>query len=185
VKHKGLVLLTGVLVAVAFQIPTSPPSPAHINNSVTQDEATKPLVKAEQAQLISKRDEVSPTPAKPTEPETASTCASEVAKYDWPQTIAHDVMMAESRNNPDNHNDDASTGDYSIGCFQINLLGEQNLAAKYRDSKLFGYTGEMTVAGLEQWLKVAKHNVAVAHYMWQGQGWIPWELTCKYKVRCE
>jgi hypothetical protein len=32
-------------------------------------------------------------------------------------------MMKESGNNPKTLNDNPATGDYSVGCFQINLLG--------------------------------------------------------------
>ena len=127
-----------------------------------------------------------PVKVEPPAPQVTETnCAQEVVKYSWNHTVAYNVMMAESKNNPDNHNDDSSTGDYSIGCFQINLLGNANLRAKYRDAVKVGYTGDMSVAGLETWLKVAKNNVAVAHIMWQSSSWAPWgATTCKYKVSC-
>ncbi len=113
------------------------------------------------------------------------TCADEVKRYNWNTSVAHAVMMAESGNKSSTHNDTPSTGDYSIGCFQINLKGTSNLNAKYRDSIRAGYTGAKTVSGLETWLKNAKNNVAVAHIMWSDQGWKPWQhTTCRYKVRC-
>lgn len=121
------------------------------------------------------------------EPEPVpATCAEEITKHaDWNQQIAHAVMMAESGNKADNYNDDASTGDYSIGCFQINLLGYDNLLAKYRDAVALGYSGQMTIQELEQWLKVASNNVAIAHRMYVKSGWQPWQhTTCRYKVKC-
>lgn len=119
-------------------------------------------------------------------PEPPATCASEIEKYgEWNQSIAHAVMMAESSNRADNHNDNVSTGDNSIGCFQINLLGYDNLLAKYRDAVTEGYMGEMTVDQLTAWLKDARNNVAVAHRMYVKSGWQPWQhTTCRYKVQC-
>lgn len=120
------------------------------------------------------------------EPPAPPTCAGEVKKYsEWNQSVAHAVMMAESGNRADNHNDNASTGDYSIGCFQINLLGRDNLIAKYRDAVTEGYTGEMKVDQLTVWLKDARNNVAVAHRMYARSGWQPWAYTtCRTKVKC-
>lgn len=113
------------------------------------------------------------------------TCASEVKKYSWPQSVALQIVGAESSHNPNELNDNPGTGDYSVGCFQVNLRGSANLRAKYRDAVKAGYTGGMTVSGLEQWLKDPANNVAVAHIMWQSQSWSPWGYTtCKYKVKC-
>lgn len=128
-----------------------------------------------------------PEPIKAPEPapQVTPTCAGEVQRYSWNKSVAHAVMMAESSNNPQNHNDNPTTGDYSIGCFQINLKGTANLNAKYRDSVRVGYTGAKTVSDLALWLKNAENNVAVAHIMWSDQGWRPWAYqTCKYKVVC-
>lgn len=120
-----------------------------------------------------------------TQPAPSGNCADEVRKYGWNHTVALAVMGAESSGNVATHNDDPGTGDYSIGCFQINLLGSSNLRAKYRDAVRVGYTGGMSVAELEVWLKNAHNNVAVAHIMWSDQGWTPWgATTCRVKVRC-
>jgi len=98
----------------------------------------------------------------------SSSCASEIKKYDWNQTVAYEVMMAESSNNHSIVNDNPSTGDYSVGCFQINLYG--NLR-NTRPS--------------ESWLKVPENNVAHAYKMYQSSGWSPWGYTtCRYKVSC-
>lgn len=62
-----------------------------------------------------------PAPIVAPEPKT---CASEVRKYDWNVPVAHAVMMAESSGNADNLNDNPNTGDYSVGCFQVNIYKE-------------------------------------------------------------
>lgn len=49
------------------------------------------------------------------------TCASEVQKYDWNKQVAHAVMMAESSGDASELNDTPATGDYSVGCFQVNI----------------------------------------------------------------
>jgi hypothetical protein len=60
-------------------------------------------------------------------PEVANTdCLSELLNYDWPIEQAKSIMMIESENDPSIINDNPATGDYSIGCFQVNILG--NLA---------------------------------------------------------
>lgn len=108
---------------------------------------------------------LTPPPAPVTAP---SSCASEIKKYDWNQTVAYEVMMVESGNNHSIVNDNPSTGDYSVGCFQINLYG--NLK-NTRPS--------------EAWLKVPANNVEYAYQMWSSQGWTPWgHTTCRYKVKC-
>lgn len=80
-------------------------------------------------------------------------CQSELSKYDWPQDQAHKVMMQESTNNPQTVNDNPATGDYSVGCFQINLYGANAIK---RPS--------------EQWLKDPANNVQYAYQMYVNQG---------------
>lgn len=116
-----------------------------------------------------------------------SACKSEISKYDWSIAsvpdksralkIAMNVSHFESGGKAASLNPDASTGDYSVGCFSVNLLGDANLNAKYRDAKIYGYQGAKTVAELEPWLKNPANNVAVAHHMQQGSGWGPWSAT--------
>ncbi len=95
-------------------------------------------------------------------------CASEIARYNWPQGAAHRVMMQESGNNPGILNDNPATGDYSVGCFQINLYGRNALN---RPS--------------EATLKIASENVAYAYKLWSGTSsfWGNWPNTCR-KVGC-
>ena len=62
-----------------------------------------------------------PAPIVAPEPKT---CAGEVAKYDWNKQVAKAVMMAESGGDPTELNDTPATGDYSIGCFQVNIYKE-------------------------------------------------------------
>lgn len=116
----------------------------------------------------------------------ASTCAAEITKYsNWNQSVAYNVMIAESSGDAGTHNDDPSTGDYSIGCFQINLLGEANLYSKHRVSAQLGYAGAVDRAQLTTWLKDPANNVAVANklYVLAGQ-WSDWKYTCQTKVNC-
>jgi hypothetical protein len=91
------VLLSALLIGLA----PNEASPAHLNNSVTQDEATKPLVKAEQAQLPSQRDEVSPTPATPTEPERPQAQA-QVAVQTTPSPVDDQEALLAAAGVPSN-----------------------------------------------------------------------------------
>ncbi len=97
----------------------------------------------------------SPTAAAPGAPSVAGSgsCADEIAKYDWPKDQAERIMQQESGNNPGKLNDNPLTGDYSVGCFQVNLFGR---LALNRPS--------------EDWLKVASNNVSYAYGMWKGAG---------------
>lgn len=98
----------------------------------------------------------------------SGSCADEIKKYDWNHTVAHNVMMAESKGNTNAVNNNPRTGDYSVGCFQVNLYG--NLR-NTRPS--------------EAWLKNAANNVAYAYQLYSASGWSPWgATTCRYKVSC-
>jgi len=96
----------------------------------------------------------------------AGACSSEIVKYDWNVEQATAVMMIESRDNPLSVNDNPRTGDYSVGCFQINLIGNMR---NTRPS--------------EEWLKIAANNVQYAYQMYTAQGTFcktsGWYNTCK------
>jgi len=62
-------------------------------------------------------------------------------------------MFKESSGNAGTVNDNPSTGDYSVGCFQINLYGAN---ARNRPS--------------EAWLKDAANNVSYAYKIYVGNG---------------
>lgn len=62
-----------------------------------------------------------PAPIVVPEPKT---CASEVRKYDWNVSLANAVMLAESGGDATELNDTPATGDYSVGCFQVNIYKE-------------------------------------------------------------
>ena len=110
-------------------------------------------------------------------------CSDYLHKYGWNQSVAYNVMMVESGNKPTNLNDNPNTGDYSIGCFQINLLGG-NLMSKYGIMQRLGYTGAAERAQMTEWLWNPSNNVAVAWELYKGSGWAPWSfMTCK-KVAC-
>jgi len=94
-------------------------------------------------------------------------CLSELSKYDWDYNEAKSIMIVESGNNPLIKNDDPSTGDYSIGCFQVNLRGD---LAQSRPS--------------EEWLRDPKNNTewAYEHYISQGRTFCStggWFNSCK------
>lgn len=62
-----------------------------------------------------------PAPIVAPEPKT---CASEVRKYDWNVPLANAVMLAESGGDATELNNTPETGDYSVGCFQVNIYKE-------------------------------------------------------------
>lgn len=119
------------------------------------------------------------------QPAPTSTCAAEITKYSsWNQTVAHNVMMAESSGNANTLNDTPQTGDYSIGCFQINLLGA-NLNGKYRVALTLGYTDGLGLEQMVAWLKNPVNNVAMANSLYNTAGnWGDWKYTCQTKVQC-
>lgn len=166
-------LIVAALVALAVTAPQKAVPPV-------QTIASKPAGEISAAKTVVP-DKPKPKPA-PTQPQstttpkqstsvpeaTAGSCAAEIKKYSWNQTVAYNVMMAESHGIATRVNDNPSTGDYSVGCFQINLFGANALS---RPS--------------EAWLKIPANNVSYAYGMWKGQGWVPWgATTCKYKVAC-
>ena len=109
-------------------------------------------------------EKTSEAPVQPQAP--ISTCSTEIAKYDWPQDQANAVMMVESRGNAQVINDNPNTGDYSVGCFQINLIGNMR-----------------NTRPAEHLLLQAEHNVAYAYQMYKAQGSFcktsGWYNTCK------
>lgn len=115
----------------------------------------------------------------------ASTCAAEITKYsNWNQNVAHNVMIAESGGDVNTLNDNPQTGDYSIGCFQINLLGA-NLNSKYRVALTLGYADGLGLEQMVAWLKNPANNVAMADKLYTMAGnWGDWKYTCQTKVQC-
>lgn len=96
-------------------------------------------------------------------------CAAEIAKYDWNVAVATAVARAESGLNAGALNDNPATGDYSVGCFQVNLYGAN---ARTRPS--------------EAALKNAATNVAWAYnnYKENGSSFIGQWGVCNGKVAC-
>ena len=81
-------------------------------------------------------------------------CYAELSKYDWNYTEAYKILEQENRSdNPQIVNNNPATGDYSVGCYQINLIGAMR---NHRPS--------------EEWLKVAENNVQYAYQMYVAQG---------------
>jgi hypothetical protein len=96
-------------------------------------------------------------------------CAAEIAKYDWNVSVATAVARAESGLNPGALNDNPATGDYSVGCFQVNIYGAN---ARTRPS--------------EAQLKNAAVNVAWAYnnYKANGHSFLGQWGVCRSKVAC-
>lgn len=116
---------------------------------------------------------VAPKPAPATPTRVASTgsgdCAAEIRKYNWNQTVAYNVMFAESGGRAGVVNNSPRTRDYSVGCFQINLYGAN---ARNRPS--------------EAWLKNAANNVSYAHqiYVANGHSFVGQWGVCRSMVSC-
>lgn len=117
----------------------------------------------------------SPKPAAPVAPAaTAATtgsgdCQAEIAKYNWNVATALAVGQAESGHATWKVNDNQATGDYSVGCMQINIYGGN---ARSRPS--------------EAQLKDASVNVAYAYklYTSNGNSFIGQWGVCRDKVNC-
>jgi len=87
--------------------------------------------------------------------------------------LALRIAKAESGLNPNAMNTNAKTGDYSIGLFQINLIGNLFEGRLIR-AEYLGYTGERTREGLTKWLQNEDNNIMYAKSMSQTNGWRAW-----------
>lgn len=109
-------------------------------------------------------------PARPTGGGAGSgSCAAEIAKYSWNQSVATAVSRAEAGLNTSIVNYNPATKDHSVGCFQINIWGA-NAASRPSESAL----------------KDATTNVAFAWRLYAGAGHSfrsNWRV-CDSKVSC-
>ena len=76
----------------------------------------------------------------------------------WNTEKVVDIAFCESSFRPQVVNDNPTTGDYSIGLMQINIMGS---LAKNRPS--------------EEELKDPKKNIEFAYTLWQQQGYSAWK----------
>lgn len=99
----------------------------------------------------------------------SGSCQAEIAKYDWNHSVATAVMIAESGGDPGQLNDNPATGDYSVGCFQVNIYGA-NAASRPSEAAL----------------KNAATNVEFAYRIYKGNGasFIGQWGVCRSKVSC-
>lgn len=189
------ILIAALLSAGLITLTNGQQTPANLNNSITdiaaeqsaavtakagqvqrQDKAkvanqapeyTSPnVIEPEQATVVTPEPVVAETP-----PVTAASgsCEAEIAKYNWSYTVALAVARAESGLDPGQVNNTPATGDYSVGCFQVNIYGAN---AYSRPS--------------EAQLKDAATNVAWAYkiYASNGHSFIGQWGVCRNKVAC-
>lgn len=136
------VLITVGAIASAAPIPESSSEPAEsVQNAevvIEPSEEPKPLETAETSSEEQIEDPLPIVPAEEPAPQPVQSsqapigvtdrggtgdCAAEIAKYDWPYGVALSVATAESGLRPGVVNNNPDTGDYSVGCFQVNLYG--------------------------------------------------------------
>lgn len=161
------VLLVLTLSYLLMNEPPKNTSAMHLDNSNENKPVQVATSKAEREPKQSQPVKAKKAKADKPKPKPSS-CASEITKYDWNHTVAHNVMLVESGGSQTAVNNNPSTGDYSVGCFQVNLYG--NLR-NTRPS--------------EEWLKIAANNVSYAYQLYRESGWAPWSATtCRYKVNC-
>lgn len=96
-------------------------------------------------------------------------CAAEIAKYDWGQATALAVARAESQHRPGVINNNPGTGDYSVGCFQVNIYGAN---ARNRPSQAQLIDAAVNV----RW--------AYNNYVANGHSFIGQWGVCRSKVSC-
>ena len=167
------------LVCLALGILAQPHQAPNLNNTEVK---RQPVVsKQTKVAKVEPQKAVEPKPqaevqqerpvevATQTQAESQTSCVSEIQKYDWHQGIATAVATAESGLRPDALNDNPNTGDYSVGCFQINIYGAN---ARTRPS--------------EAALKDPATNVAWAWKLYTGNGhsFIGQWGVCRGKVSC-
>ena len=188
-----IIILIGIAITIGIKIAHSNElsrikSTESIKTANVSSDNAKPHTDAPDAsnekastptEVDTNKEQVSPTPSTNNEPTQSVTpapdplptgdCYAEAAKYDWNQTVADAVIDAESGGNPLKVNDNPSTGDYSIGCFQINIFGAN---ARSRPS--------------EAALKDPATNVAFAYklYSSNSHSFIGQWGVCRSKVSC-
>ena len=112
-----------LLVSVALT-----PLVMSVKSANTKQISLEPTHKPSNAVVAKTVQVTAPAPKQPTQPVVVApepkTCAGEIAKYDWNLPVANAVMLAESSGDPTRLNDTPETGDYSIGCFQVNIYKE-------------------------------------------------------------
>ena len=109
------------------------------------------------------------TPQEAPKQATGGDCEQEIAKYNWDYNTAVSVAKAESGLRSDALNNNPATGDYSVGCFQINLFG-----------------GNAASRPSEQDLRNPAVNVEFAYklYSSNGHSFLGQWGVCRNKVKC-
>lgn len=179
-------ILIAALLSVALIQAVPNTSAKQLNNSEAKAAAARQAQTVTSSQKAEPKAEVAPeapaptpqpepqpvpeveTPVEPT-PVASGSCADEIAKYNWSHNVALAVARAESGLDTSAVNNNPATGDYSVGCFQVNIYGRNALS---RPS--------------EPQLKDAATNVAWAHKIYTGNGnsFIGQWGVCRSKVSC-
>lgn len=84
------------------------------------------------------------------------------------------IAISSRELRPGNHvgtiNDNPNTGDYSVGCLQVNIIktaNADNLSNIARIARQYGYSGNTNQGELAKWLGTPENNVAVANYLYK------------------
>ena len=129
----GLTVLFSVLMPAPIEVKKNAPQPvvkqtAIVNKVEEKKPVEAPVIPEPVKEVTQTPPPVQATP--PPKPASVGTgsCSDEIAKYAWDTNVANAVMMAESGGNAARINNNPATGDYSVGCFQVNLYGSNALS---------------------------------------------------------
>lgn len=101
-----------------------------------------------------------------------------LSKFGGEGELALAIAKAESGLDPLAMNTNAKTGDYSIGLYQINLIGEL-FEGRLKRARYLGYEEEPTREALAEWLQDEDNNIEYAYSMSRTNGWIAWSTYKK------
>lgn len=150
-KLIALIVATVLLAIPAIKLlpnPTEPPHPSPEPAISQKVEAAPiaPVVESQTQEPVEVAQEPAPAvvePAAPSDPTPTTdgmsengygSCVDEIVKYDWNHSVAIAVATAESSLVPGKLNDNPGTGDYSVGCFQVNLYGNNRYSRPTEDA---------------------------------------------------
>ena len=84
------------------------------------------------------------------------------------------IAISSRELRPGNHvgtiNDNPKSGDYSVGCLQVNIIktaNADNLSNIARIASKYGYIGGINQSELAKWLGNPNNNAVVANYLYK------------------